>query len=104
MGAFLQNRLIISGIRDLVIIKTHDSADFTIFQPRMSNDTIYVLQILDWLSQHQNVHPVMMVDFETIHHCFGHPSREALKYARKHTENFPEINIPSNDPTCPVCA
>jgi len=45
----------------------------------------------------------MMVDFETIYCYFGHPSREVLKLIRKHTENFPEINISSDDPTCIGC-
>jgi len=43
LGAFLQNGFIISGIRDLVTIKTRESIDFMIFQPKMSNDTIYML-------------------------------------------------------------
>jgi len=49
------------------------------------------------------MHPVMMVDFETIYCSFGHPSKEALKLARKHTRKFPEINISSDDPTCLGC-
>jgi len=46
LGAFWLNRLIISGIEDLVTIKTHNGTDFMIFQPRILNDIIYMLQML----------------------------------------------------------
>jgi len=49
------------------------------------------------------LHPVTIIDFETIYYCFGYPFREVLKHIRKYTKNFPEINIPSDDPICLGC-
>ncbi|KIJ06303.1 hypothetical protein PAXINDRAFT_57583, partial [Paxillus involutus ATCC 200175] len=39
-----------------------------------------------------------------MHRRFAHPSKEVLRHARKHTQNFPTIDFPTENPICPGCA
>lgn len=43
------------------------------------------------------------VDYELLHHHMGHPSKEVLKAAQKHTKDFPDVEIPKHDLICPGC-
>jgi len=103
LGAFLQDKLTVSGNKSIVSINTKSGIEYMTFKPRSSMDTIYVLQILDWVQQCQNVHLKMVVDYETAYHYFGHPSREVLRHAREHTVDFPNIEISTDDLICPGC-
>src|SRR6202161_2263793 len=48
---------------------------------------------------------VYSVDYELLHCRFGHPSKEVLRKASKHTSDFPkDIIFPKNDPICRGCA
>jgi len=83
---------------------TPDGAEFMTFVLRFLGDTTFVLQILDFTMQYPSTHLARTVDFDTVHKHFGDPSREVLRQARKHTKDFPYIEIPTNDPICPGCA
>ena len=37
-----------------------------------------------------------MLTYDIVHHCLGH--------AHKHTQNFPDVEIPNTDSICPGCA
>ena len=104
LGAFLQEKFIVTGNKDHVTVNSVGNANSITFKPRMANNTIYILQTSDWLFACQSTHIAHIVDFETVHCCFGHLSCEALRHTREHTTNFPEISILSNDPICPGCA
>ena len=43
------------------------------------------------------------VDYEFLHCCMGHPSKDVLKAGQKHIKDFLAIYIPSNEPVCPGC-
>ena len=51
---------------------------------------------------------IYAVDYDLMHRRMGHPSRDVLRQATHHTENFPkEIQFPvgpSNQPICRGCA
>jgi len=104
LGAFLQDKLTVSGNKGIVSINTKSGIEYMTFKPRSSIDTIYVLQTLDWVQQCQNVHLKMAVDYETAHCYFRHLSWEVLRHVREHTVDFPNIEIPTDDPVCPGCA
>jgi len=74
LGAFLQDELTVSRNKSIVSINTKSGIEYMTFKPRSSMDTIYVLQILDWVQQCQNVHVKMAVDYETVYCHFGHLS------------------------------
>ena len=44
------------------------------------------------------------VDYDIMHQRFGHPSKDVLCQAQKHTLRFPEIHFPSEDCVYPGCA
>jgi len=103
LGAFLQDELTVSGNKGIVSINTKSDIEYMTFKPRSSINTIYVLQILDWVQQCQNVHLKMAVNYETAHRHFGHPSWEVLRCVREHTIDFPNVEIPTDNPVCPGC-
>ena len=43
------------------------------------------------------------VDYELLHRCMGHPSKDVLRAGLKHIKDFPDVYIPSNEPVCPGC-
>ena len=47
---------------------------------------------------------VSKVDYDIMHRRFGHPSKDVLRRAQKHTLRFPEIHFPSENCVCPGCA
>ena len=47
---------------------------------------------------------VSKVNYDIMHQRFGHPSKDVLRQAQKHTLRFPEIHFPSEDCVCPGCA
>jgi len=97
LGAFLQDGFSVKGSKDLVTVNVHSSIEFMIFKPKMADDTIYVLQILDWVKRCQSTHLVNSIDFEIVYCCFRHSSWEALRLTRKHILEFPIIDIPLFD-------
>ena len=44
------------------------------------------------------------VNYNIMHWIFGHPSKDVLCRAQKHTLHFPKIDFPSEDCVCPGCA
>ena len=101
LGAFLQDSFSVKRNKDLVTVNMHSSIEFMIFKPKMMDNTIYVLQILDQVKKYQSTHSVNSIDFEIVYYQFGHPSQKTLRQARKHTLEFSIINIPSFDSLCP---
>ena len=47
---------------------------------------------------------VNKVDHNIMHWRFGHPLKDILRRAQKHTLRFPKIHFPSEDCVCPGCA
>jgi len=88
LGAFLQNGFIVTGDKRFIRINTPDGAEFITFVPRFLGDTIFVLQILNFTMQCPSTHLARTVNFDIVHKHFGHPLREVLRQARKHTRDF----------------
>jgi hypothetical protein len=48
---------------------------------------------------------VTTVDYNIMHRCFAHPSKDVLRHASGNTQNFPSnMLFPSVDPVCQGCA
>jgi Integrase core domain len=48
---------------------------------------------------------VITVDYNIMHRCFAHPSKDVLRHASGNTQNFPSnMLFPSIDPVCQGCA
>jgi hypothetical protein len=48
---------------------------------------------------------VTTVDYDIMHMCFAHPSKDVLRHASGNTQNFPRyMSFLSNDPVCQGCA
>jgi Integrase core domain len=48
---------------------------------------------------------VTTVDYDIMHRCFAHPSKDVLQHASGNTQNFPSnMSFPSIDPICQGCA
>ena len=46
---------------------------------------------------------VSKVNYNIMHRKFGHPSKDVLRQAQKHTLHFSKIHFPSEDCVCPGC-
>ena len=42
--------------------------------------------------------------YDIVHCHLGHPSKDVIHHAHKHTQNFPDVEIPNTDSICPGCA
>ena len=73
------------------------------FEPRFIGDTIYVVFTQPSMAR-KLVTAHEAVDYNTLHRRFGHPSRDVLRHARKHTEKCPHVEIPKEDSICRGCA
>jgi hypothetical protein len=48
---------------------------------------------------------VFTVDYDIMHRCFAHPSKDVLQHASGNTQNFPSnMSFSSIDPVCQGCA
>jgi hypothetical protein len=51
----------------------------------------------------QAIRSLASVDYELLHRCMGHPSKDILRAAQKHLKDFLDVKIPMQDPICPGC-
>ena len=73
------------------------------FQPRNVGDTIYVIFTQPLLARN-TITAFEAVDYDTLHRRLGHPSRDVLRHARKHTDKCPHVEFPKEDSICRGCA
>jgi hypothetical protein len=76
------------------------------FKPYSLGQNIYWLSAR-LTSQHAilAMSSVTTVDYDIMHRCFAHPSKDVLRHASGNTQNFPSnMLFPSNDPVCQGCA
>ena len=104
MGKFLQSGYTSTGNnKSIRIIK--GSKTFLTFNPRHEKDSLYVIKSLmpNEMDIHTAINTIYGVDFDIIHRCLAHPSKEVLLKARKHLKDFPEIEFPKEEHLCPGC-
>jgi hypothetical protein len=76
------------------------------FKPSSPGQNIYWLSAR-LTSQHAilAMSSVFTVDYDIMHRCFAHPSKDVLRHASGNTQNFlSNLLFPSIDPVCQGCA
>ena len=76
------------------------------FRPYFPGQNIYWLSAR-LTSQHAILakFSVTSVDYDIMHRCFAHPSKDVLRHASDNTQNFPSnLSFPSVDSICQGCA
>jgi hypothetical protein len=75
-------------------------------KPHMVGQTIYWLNVRHTSAGHLAASStVNEVDYNLMHCCFGHPSKDILRQASGNTKNFLSgISYPKDDPVCKECA
>jgi hypothetical protein len=72
------------------ITLTHKNKPFVHFKPLIIGQTLYWLDALTTMVEAQFIETIYKVDYDLMHHCSGHPSKEVLRWAKDHTKGFPE--------------
>ena len=47
---------------------------------------------------------IKITDYDIMHRCFAHPSKDVLRHVSGNTQGFPSVLFPNEDPICPGCA
>ena len=102
MGEFLQQRLRVQGDSRSISLYNKNKKMLTC-KPLTNGQTTY------WLdgspAELQESQSIYSADYELIHRCLGHPSRDVMSHARNNMNGFPsDVQIPTKAPVCPGCA
>ena len=104
MGKFLQSGYTSTGNNKSIRIMK-GSKSFLTFNPRWEKDSLYIIKsyMPNKTGIHMAINTIYGVDYDVIHRCLAHPSKEVLLKARKHLKDFPEIEFPKEEHLCPGC-
>jgi len=103
MGEMLQHNYKVTGDKRGISL-TH-KAERLWFGPDPEDDHNVIFWIRSIPIIRSNyIASVSKVNYDIMHWRFGHPSKEVLRRAQKHTQCFPEIHFPTEDCVCPACA
>ena len=65
-------------------------------------------EMLFWLKAEQvflnGVESIFTIDYDLMHCCLGHPSKDVQKQTQRHTAGLPDVKIPCKMLICPGCA
>ena len=105
MGVFLNQEQTVKGSADKISFYKNGRSVLD-FLPHFSGQTIYWLESriesAETLKQNAGI---FIADYDIWHRHFGHPSKDVLRHAGKHTKNFPrDLSIPKESKLCPGCA
>jgi len=103
MGEMLQHNYRVTGDKRGISL-TH-KAEHLWFGPDPEDDCNVIFGIRSILIIRSNyIASMSKVNYNIMHRRFGHPSKEVLQHAQKHTQHFLEIHFPTEDCVCPGCA
>ena len=97
------------GTKHKLAIMQGSQTSLTLY-PRQPGSTIYTMiaKLVHKTALLASVLTIYAVDYDLMHRRMGHPSRDVLHQATRHTENFPkEIQFPvglNDQPICRGCA
>ena len=109
LGEWLQQGCTMRGTKHKLAIMQGSQTSLTLY-PWQPGSTIYTMiaKLVHKTTLLASVLTIYAVDYDLMHRRMGHPSRDVLRQATCHTENFPkEIQFPagpSNQPICRGCA
>ena len=99
LGHLLQAGAKVKGETNTITVMYGDSDILVPFTTGSLGRNMYTLKASPIHS-----HALGTIDYETVHHCLGHPSKEVAKQAKQHTSGLPDFTIPNDSTVCPGCA
>ena len=107
IGAWLQQGCILRGTKQKFAIQQPGRKHVLSLYPTRDGETIFWFSgsLIKQQPQLNSIQTVFNADYELMHKRMGHPSRDVLKQARRHTDKFPsELMFPPTDSICRGCA
>ncbi len=102
MGQFLLQGMHVSGDAQSISLLNKSTPIITC-KPLYNGSTIFVLEA-NLVQLDKSALVIYKVDYELMHRCLGHPSKDILTNAPKHVKGFPkDLEVPSNSPVCSGC-
>ena len=112
IGEWLQQGCTLRGTKHKLAIMQGSQISLSLY-PRKPRSTIYILtaKLVKQTAELASMSTIFAVDYDLMHRRMGHPSKDVLRQATRHTENFPpEVQFPggnsqsSDHPVCRGCA
>ena len=106
VGTLLNQGLMLRGSLSHLEFRSHESNRLEIVcKPHEPGQTIYWLSVkLASADSLLAKSLICSVDYDIMHHHFGHPSKDVLQHASGTTLGFPSITFPHEECICPRCA
>ena len=106
VGTLLNQGLMLRGSLSHLEFRSHESNRLEIVcKPHEPGQTIYWLSVkLASADSLLAKSLICSVDYDIMHHRFGHPSKDVLQHASGTTLGFPSITFPHEECICPRCA
>jgi hypothetical protein len=106
MGQFLNDGLSIKG--DVRHISLYDKTrPMLTCKPISFSQNVYWLDasVTDVQAKASIFNTIYSADYDLLHRCLGHPSKDVLSNAKSKMKGFPQdLQIPTDTPVCPGCA
>ena len=99
LGHLLQAGAKVTGETNTIIVTYGDSNILVPFTTGFLGQNMYTLGASPIHSR-----ALGMIDYQTVHCCLGHPSKEVIRQAKQHTSGLPDFTIPETNTICPGCA
>ena len=99
IGEWLQQGCTLRGMKHKLAIMQGSQTSLSLY-PRKPRSTIYILmaKLVKQSTELASMSTIFAVDYDLMHRRMGHPSKDMLCQATRHTENFPKgIQFPSGD-------
>ena len=106
VGTLLNQGLTLRGSSSSLEFRTQETnqLEFTC-EPHEPGQTIYWLSVkLASADSLLAKSLICSVDYNIMHHCFSHPSKDVLQHASGTSLGFPSIAFPTEERICPRCA
>ena len=100
LGQLLNHGAKVQGDMHQINVLYGDGILLAPFTPGRLGSNMYTLESLPL----KGLIMTCTLTYDIVHHHLGHPSKDVICHARKHTWNFPDVEIPNTDFICPGCA
>ena len=106
IGTLLNQELELRGSLSELQFRNHKSNQLVfVCKPHEPGESIYWLSAkLPSADSLLTKSVVKSADYDTLHRCFAHPSKDVLQHVSGNTQGFPSVLFPTEEPICPGCA
>ena len=99
LGQLLNHGAKVQGDMHQINVLYGDGILLAPFKPGHLGSNMYTLESLPL----KGLTMTCMLTYNIVHCCLGHPSKDVICHAHKHTWNFSGVEIPNMDSICPGC-